>query len=571
MTSIFLYLTLRTVRNRVVRRMKRLREPRYALGLLAGLAYFYFLVFRQTRPRPRFGPDFLAHAQQIRPLIEMALATVAGTVLLGAWLWPVRRFPLEFTQAEVQFLFTAPISRQSLIHYKLLRMQLGILSGSLIASLFMGRLGNPANWPTVLGIWVLFATLHLHLIVTGLVQYGIAQQVHPNRWRLLIVLVAAVLAGTVLMTLQPALGAQSPGDFKDRLIETSQHFPLTAILLPFRIAAAPLLAPTLGAVAMALPPALALLLLHYFGAVRFRSAFEEMAAEAAERKARQKELRRGGQTVVVGARRRAPFELRPIGRPEVALLWKNLVQVGRFWNVRVLAGVAVPIAASLTLGLVAARQGIALTIAMFAGLGAGVLTVLGPQMFRNDLRRDLLNLEMIKGYPMTGRQIVRGEILAPWLCLLVLQGVLLVIVWTASLRIADVRVQKFASIWFFLAALILAPAVSLLGVLIQNAVALTFPGWVPSGSHRSRGIESMGQGIVLMIASIVSLSLLLLPALAAAVLLGGAVYWIVGWPGVTIGALAAAAVVFVETWLATHWLGHLFEQTDPGQVEVSEE
>jgi len=571
MTSIFLYLTLRTLRNRVVRRLKRLREPRYALGLLAGLAYFYFMVFRQTRHSRRFGPDILAGAQQIRPLIEMALASVAGTVLLGAWLWPVRRFPLEFTQAEVQFLFTAPISRQSLIHYKLLRMQLGILSGSLIASFFMGRLGNPANWPTVLGIWVLFATLHLHLIVTGFVQYGIAQQVHPNRWRLLIVLVAAVLVGTVVMTVQPALAAASLPDLRDSLLEASQQFPLKAILLPFRIAAAPLLALSPGAVAMALPPALALLLLHYFGAVRFRSAFEEMAAEAAERKARQKELRRGGRTVVVGARRRAPFVLKPIGRPEVALLWKNLVQMGRFWNARTLAGVAIPIAVALTLGLVAARQGIALTIAIFAGFGAAALSVLGPQMFRNDLRRDLLNLEMIKGYPMTGRQIVRGEILAPWVCLLVLQGVLLVIVWTASLRIADVRVQKFASVWFFLAAVILAPAVSLLGVLIQNAIALTFPGWVSSGSHRSRGIETMGQGIVLMIAHVVSLALLLLPAVAAAVLLGGAVYWIVGWPGITIGAIAAAAVVFVEAWLGTHWLGHLFEKTDPRQVEVSEE
>src|SRR5688572_5615268 len=329
MISIFFYLTYHTMRNRLARRLRRLREPRYALGLLASLAYFYFFVFRHQSRRPGFGPEML-DASNLRPLLEIALAALAGSVLLGAWLWPVHRSPLEFTQAEVQFLFTAPISRRNLIHYRLLRVQLGILSGSLIASFFMGRLNNPEHWPIVLGMWVLLATLHLHLIIAGFAHHSIAEQARPNRWRLLIVVLAAALVGTVLLALQPVLAATSWLEARQHLMSASQHFPLKALLWPFRILTAPLLAPTPRAVGLALPSAMALLLLHYFGAVRFRAAFEEMAAEAAERKAREKELRRGGQAVASGAKRRAPFELNPLGLPEIAFLWKNLVQLGRF-------------------------------------------------------------------------------------------------------------------------------------------------------------------------------------------------------------------------------------------------
>lgn len=557
------------MRNRLVRRLQRLREPRYAFGLLAGLGYFYFFVFRHQGRGPDFGPDMLA-ASQLRPFLEMALASLAGSVLLGAWLWPAHRSPLEFTQSEVQFLFTAPISRRNLIHYRLLRVQLGILSGSLVASFFMGRLNNPAHWPAVLGMWVLFATLHLHLIIAAFAHHSIAEQAHPNRWRLLIVLLAAALGVTVLMALQPALAATSWPEVRQRVMEASHHFPLRALLLPFRILAAPLLAPTPAATVLALPSAVGLLLLHYFGAVRFRVAFEEMAAEAAERKAREKELRRGGHAVAIGAKRHAPFELNPVGFPEVAFFWKNLLELGRFWSVKTFATVVIPIAIALGAGVAAGAKG-ALIITSVAGFSFAAVTLFGPHILRNDLRRDLLNLETIKTYPLTGRQIVRGEILAPWSCLVVLQWVLLVILWLAHLRGAEADFEKFAGLWILPGALLFAPALSLLGLLIQNAMALFFPGWISLGSQRSRGIESMGQQVVLMIAYFILYVLLLLPAILAAALLGGGVYWIVGSPGIIVGAAVAAGVVFAEAWLGTFWLGHLFEKTDPRQIEANEE
>ena len=48
MTSAFVYMTVRGLANRVRVRIRRLREPRYLLGLTAGILYFYFVIFART-------------------------------------------------------------------------------------------------------------------------------------------------------------------------------------------------------------------------------------------------------------------------------------------------------------------------------------------------------------------------------------------------------------------------------------------------------------------------------------------------------------------------------------------
>ena len=47
MVDAFVYLTACSFKNRLRRRLQRLREPRYLVGLVVGLAYMYFMVFRR--------------------------------------------------------------------------------------------------------------------------------------------------------------------------------------------------------------------------------------------------------------------------------------------------------------------------------------------------------------------------------------------------------------------------------------------------------------------------------------------------------------------------------------------
>ncbi|HTJ22282.1 MAG TPA: hypothetical protein VL383_07790, partial [Gemmatimonadaceae bacterium] len=110
--------------------------------------------------------------------------------------------------------------------------------------------------------------------------------------------------------------------------------------------------------------------------------------------------------------------------------------------------------------------------------------------------------------------------------------------------------------------LILLPAVSALGVLVQNAGVLLFPGWVRLGLSRPGGIEAIGQGIVTMFGSTLVLTL----GLALPLLLGAPVAVVavsrVGLWGLVPGTAIGAAVVLGEVWLVTAWLGRVFERTD---------
>src|SRR5436309_10804714 len=122
MLSALLYLQYHTLKNRSVMRLKRLKQPKYLLGGIVGGLYFYFYFFRYFFgvPGKRAGlasaaaPADLALYESLGALLLLAL-------VLLAWLVPNKRAALAFTEAEVAFLFPAPISRRGLIHFKLLR------------------------------------------------------------------------------------------------------------------------------------------------------------------------------------------------------------------------------------------------------------------------------------------------------------------------------------------------------------------------------------------------------------------------------------------------------------------
>ena len=161
MIRTFLYLTACSLKNRVLRRFRRLREPRYLAGLVVGLVYLYFFVFRnQMRPGRRPGAGFAAIASFAPDIVAAGALALWGLAVI-VWLWPFGSKTWTFTGAEVQFFFTAPVSRRALLNYKLLRPQLGMLFGVAIASLFSGAAsaGGFGRWAFVLGGWLLFAVI----------------------------------------------------------------------------------------------------------------------------------------------------------------------------------------------------------------------------------------------------------------------------------------------------------------------------------------------------------------------------------------------------------------------------
>ena len=120
-------------------------------------------------------------------------------ILLLAWIIPHQRAALTFTEAEVAFLFPAPISRRGLIHFKLLRSQTAILFTTLLLTLVSSRFGGHA-WIHAAGWWLILSTLNLHFLgssfaLTMLLDRGI------SNWqrRLGILALVLVLAGVVIV------------------------------------------------------------------------------------------------------------------------------------------------------------------------------------------------------------------------------------------------------------------------------------------------------------------------------------------------------------------------------------
>src|SRR5208337_2984634 len=99
-------------------------------------------------------------------------ASVGSLILfvfvLLAWVLPRERGALVFSEAEVAFLFPAPVTRRRLIHYKLMKSQVAILLWMLVLTIIFGRFWSGGMaWVRSLGWWVILSTLNLHILVAS--------------------------------------------------------------------------------------------------------------------------------------------------------------------------------------------------------------------------------------------------------------------------------------------------------------------------------------------------------------------------------------------------------------------
>jgi hypothetical protein len=204
---------------------------------------------------------------------------------------------------------------------------------------------------------------------------------------------------------------------------------------------------------------------------------------------------------------------------------------------------------------------------MFIGAAAfGLLCMsflMGPQLLRQDLRQDLPAADVIKVYPLRGWQVVLGEILAPVVILTAIQWLLIVLV-VVFFALPENVFPLPRRLACGLGAVILAPALDFITMLIPNTAALVFPGWIPMGKEAGqRGLEVMGQALIMMFGQVLVFTLALVPAAAvvAAVVFAG--HLLGSWAAaVPVGALVAAAVLVGEGGAGILLLGKRFERLD---------
>ncbi len=549
-----LFLRFMSLRNLLRSRLRRLRQPKYLLGAIAGAAYFWFFLFRRSGPAS-MGPALDVMFGEGRAEIGLGLILTAFILLI--WVTPSDQPGLAFTEAEVAFLFPAPLARRQLIHYKLIDGLLMSLFGALFFTLLSG--GLRSGWIGALrhlgSWWSLNSNLALHqtfaaLAITRLSRFGLRTTLRRT----------LLLGGFAALVFAAIMVARKSG-----------RESLSWLLWPARLAVRPFLADSVGSYLLALCPAVGIVALQYFCIHRMESPFEEASITRAKKTGEAIARMRAGKLVAFAGKtqaQRGPFRLGDRLPPEAAFLWKNLMAAPAYLNRKVFLAFAALIYFGLT--WLQSRPdfegpAIAAGIAFISLVFLVYLLVFGPQVARNDLRGDLLNMDMLKAYPLPGWRIVLGGLLAPTV---ILTGVAWLLLFASSLGLmppagkAEWLTPQFRVVAGAALAVIM-PGLCAVQLLVPNAATLIFPAWAQTGRAMGGGMDVMGQRLIFFAGQLLCLVFALLPA----VILGGGTIFLTQW---LIGLSAAVALAVVpvlgvfalELWFGVHLLGPRFERLD---------
>jgi hypothetical protein len=577
------YMQLTSVHNALRQRLLRLRQPKYLVGALFGLAYLYFFFFRHVIA---FGgashPSFTLTPAWSADLVALAAIALALYVLAG-WVFSGDDARLAFSEAEIAFLFPAPLTRTTLIQFSLLRSQLGILFSSVLMGLLLRRGNTLGGHPLqyVVGVWLLLSTLKLHSLAASftrarLLGLGVSAWLRRGMLVVLVLLAALACGWSMRANLHvPVVEDWShPGELQawfEGLVGTA---PLSWLLAPFRWLVAPMFAIDGAGFLRALVPALALLALHYVWAVRAQVSFEDASISHARNRAEKVAALREGR---FGARlpskpRGEPFKLSATGYPPIAFLWKGLLAMGPFYRLRtwLLACVAL-VAFCQWLAADPALRGVLIAVgAAVAGIGLW-LVLLGPMMMQHGLRRTFERMDVLKATPLRGWQIVLGELSTPaavmsfaaWLVLLV--GAQALLAKGGSGMFAPANIVAMA-----VGVAVLVPPLSGLMLCIPFAGMLYFPAWVvapgATGGAGGRGFEVIGQRMVFMLGYFITVALAALPATLVAGLAFLLVNLAIGpVAGLIVAGMGASAILALELSGALRLLGRRVDGFDLSQ------
>ena len=365
MNRALIFLLVRSVRGRVVRAIRLLKQPKYFIGIAAFIAWMVFWVggaffFNDDAGDIEAGFANIELLQQVfgaaLPAIAIAAALVVALAVVLWWLIPWSRIALGFTEAEIHMLAPMPVSRRHLIQYATLKSQPGILFGCLMMTIFLAGGGPVSRLRWFLTFWVFLSIWDMHskgrslwlarqkelpasrrwlnhgLLVAFLLSYGIA--------------VAAAATGVILQltTLRPAPDQQAL-DFIRQSASTIVGVidaswlpwllePFVQLMAPF-LAAMPGTALTQQFTAMLFP--LAILVVHNEWVVRSQTQFEDAALAHARREAAKTTTTSHYWKTSLRSRRRMLFPL-PAHRPaELGILWKNSMMLTR-WPIKTIVG-----------------------------------------------------------------------------------------------------------------------------------------------------------------------------------------------------------------------------------------
>jgi hypothetical protein len=623
MNPALIYLLWRSLRGRIVRAVRLLKQPKYLVGILGFIAWMTFwvggpLFFDDDRGNGRVE---LVNVELAYRMLGEAIPAVHAAVALGLallfsvwWLAPWGKLALGLNEAEIHILTPMPVKRRHLIQYATLKSQPGILFGTTMMTIFLGYGGPLSRLRWFLIFWLLLTLWDMHAKGRSLWLHRQKELSPARAWRNRALLLAGVLVYWMVVTsvltslvselvpLPPLPDYRATIDFirqtLTRIAPEVRSGLLGWALLPFLWVTAPLFTAVPGTpvaeqlTAIAIP--VALLVAHNEWVVRSQVKFEEAALAHARREADKKQSAARYWKRSLRSRRQVPFALPPQGPPEVAILWKNAMVVTRLsFRSLALLGLAASGAAAGVTVVLRGYQPIGFILMSIGFMAMALAPIAAAQSYRNDLRADLLRVEMVRPWPIEGWKLFAAEVAGPTvfagMTALLGAAMLLAVdlamafnrvavftIATDQVRLTPARVAAALGVphlllvpLIVLGILPVVLALAALSATLQNLVVLLFPGWMHLGSDKQQGAAAFGQNMISFLALMLVSTLSLLPG---ALIIGIIVAVQALWFGVAIVAweLPAFGLIVTVPILATAALviragGRVWDRLDPSQ------
>jgi hypothetical protein len=582
--SALAFLLARSFKNALLKRVRRLRDTRYLISMLVFFGYLTMVcgggliatLVSDEKPAPASSPE--------EHLSVLGLAFALGLMLLSfasTWIWPERN-QLIFSPAEIQFLFPAPLARTTLVRLKIVKAQLPLAFTALIAAWASRHASGTHWWAVLLGTWLAFNASFLHRLAAALTLVPEGSRVRDRAPLVLGRIVVALVFVSLVLGFRRFDPLESLDATAVALAAWAERVPTRWVLLPFRLLLRPAVAPDLEGFVTALPGALAVLGILYVWVIRADAAFEEASIAASQKFfTRIERFRRTGKLSAATSAVDAPIRLSWQGSALGALVWKNLVLHSRapLWRRALFGGaLALAVAAFARWGeepmdsLVGERGGSAAVVVPMLIMFTAMSALMGPELFRFDLRTSLGSPDLLKALPLRGRTILLGEIAAPVLVVLVGQAYLLLLAAILASGFEDVAsLPRLTLPCLWAGAVIALAPFDLLLFLVANGAAIAFPAWVPLGPdvHKA-GAEAGGMRMLVAFVRMIVLGVGFFPAAigggvvaAAAGLLLGAWLPALAPVAIPLGALAGAIVLAVEAGALAYFLGRMLDRFDP--------
>ena len=573
------YLVTRSFVNGVLFRLRRLRQPKYLLGAILGAAYFYFYFGRFLAvSRMPWG----AESGPASPHgLEIGAAILFVATIVLSWILPASRAAIGFTEAEIAFLFPAPITRRTLVIMRLVKSQFALLLFSAFMTLLSGRfhLGSEA-WLRIGGWWVIMNTLNMHRLGASFALQRLRERgMADGKRRVLVVLVLVAFVALVEFmrrSLPPppdlATALRGGGEITNYIVQLLHTGPLRYVLAPFKLIVAPNFAHEGVTFLRALLPAFGIMALHFIWVVRADVSFEDASIEAAKKRAAFLAARGRGELRARGKsdKARTPlWRLRPTGFAPIAFIWKSLLKSGgRRTLGRWAAFFAVLAAGAFALGRVEYLTKPLVVTAFIIGGGCYIALLISfvmiGQLSAAQLRQGIATMDLLKTYPIPGWQIALGELAGPVLLGSLMQWCSLGI-GLMLLSIAPPLHPHLGTITAIAGGIaLLLPIFNLSTAILPCAGALLYPGWFRPQESTGPGIENTGMKLILGIAQLLAVVVAMIPV----AFFGAVAFFAVAkfttaaeWPALAAGG-TAMLILAMETGLGIAWLGSLYDKFD---------